>query len=58
MTLPEALELPTFEADGTRWYERLTLVVGSGRVQKAFFPVASAARSAAQVLAWMQIQGI
>jgi peroxiredoxin len=58
LLVADALELPTFEKDGGPWYERLTLVVGLGRVQKAFFPVANAARSAAQVIAWMQIQGI
>jgi peroxiredoxin len=53
-----ALGLPTFEADGASWYERLTLVARSGRIEKVFFPVASAARSAAQVIAWMQVRGI
>jgi peroxiredoxin len=53
-----ALGLPTFEADGACWYERLTLVASSGRIEKVFFPVSSAARSAAQVIAWMQVQGI
>jgi peroxiredoxin len=55
LRLARELGLPTFEADGARWYQRLTLVAAGGRVQKAFFPVASPARSAAQVLAWMQI---
>jgi peroxiredoxin len=48
------LGLPTFELDGACWYHRLTFVAAGGRIQKAFFPV-SAGRSAAQVIAWMQI---
>ncbi len=58
LQLARALGLPTFTLDGGFWYHRLTLVVGGGRIQKAFFPVSSAARSAAQVIAWMTIQGI
>jgi peroxiredoxin len=53
-----ALALPTFEADGACWYERLTLVARLGRIEKVFYPVASPARSAAQVIAWMQVLGI
>jgi peroxiredoxin len=56
--LARDLGLPTFDAEGGRWYHRLTLVVGGGRVEKVFFPVSSAGRSAAQVIAWMTIQGI
>jgi peroxiredoxin len=56
--LAAELELATFEVDGARWYQRLTLVVKDGRIEKAFFPVASAARSAAQVITWMRVQGI
>jgi len=57
LQLAAELELATFEVDGARWYQRLTLVVKDGRIEKAFFPVASAARSAAQAIAWMQVQG-
>jgi peroxiredoxin len=53
-----ALELPTFDLDGASWYQRVTLVAREGRIEKAFSPVASAVLSAAQVLAWMQAQGI
>jgi peroxiredoxin len=58
LRLARELGLPTFEADGARWYQRLTLVAAGGRVQKVFFPVASPARSAAQVLAWMHINQV
>jgi peroxiredoxin len=58
LQLAAELELATFEVDGACWYQRLTLVVKDGRIEKAFFPVASAGRSAAQVITWMQVRGI
>jgi peroxiredoxin len=58
LQIARELELPTFELDKARWYHRLTLIAKDGRIQKAFFPVASAGRSAAQVITWMQVQGI
>lgn len=58
MQLAERLPLPTFEHDGASWYERLTLVAREGHVEKAFSPVGSAGRSAAQVIAWMQMRGL
>ena len=54
----QQLQLPTFTYHGAQRYRRLTLVVHDGRIVKVFFPVCSAARSAAQVIAWMIIQGI
>jgi peroxiredoxin len=53
--LARELGLPTFEMDGTRWYQRLTLVVTGGHIRTVFFPVV-AARSAAQALAWIKVQ--
>ncbi len=58
LQLAQELTLPTFEHDGKSWYQRLTLVTREGRIEKAFSPVASAVRSAAQVVAWMRVQGI
>jgi len=59
LRLARELTLPTFEVDGTSCYQRLTLVIARGGcIEKAFFPVACAGRSAAQVVAWMTIQGI
>jgi peroxiredoxin len=58
LQLARELELPTFELDAARWYQRLTLVASGGRIEKAFFPVSSAAHSAAQVIAWLSVQGI
>jgi peroxiredoxin len=58
LQLAERLGLPTFPSHGRSWYRRLTLVTHERVIVKAFFPVSSAARSAAQVIAWMKIQGI
>jgi peroxiredoxin len=57
LQLAQELELPTFTADHKRWYQRLTLVASGGSVDKAFYPVPSAARSAAQVIAWLRLHG-
>jgi peroxiredoxin len=58
LLLAKRLGLPTFLAHGVGCYRRLTLIVGEGRIEKVFFPVSSAAHSAAQVIAWMTLQGI
>jgi peroxiredoxin len=58
LQLAGELELPTFDVEGAHWYQRLMLVTREGRIEKAFFPVASAGRSAAQVITWMRVQGI
>lgn len=58
LQLADSLELPTVTVAGRPRYLRLTLIVSRGHVVKVFFPVASAARSASQVIAWMKIQGV
>lgn len=58
LQLAERLQLPTVTDGEVGRYRRLTLVVHNGYIVKVFFPVGSAARSAAQVIAWMTIQGI
>jgi peroxiredoxin len=55
LRLASAFDLPTFNLDGGRRYQRIVLVVSGGRISKAFFPISSGARSADQVLAWMQL---
>jgi peroxiredoxin len=55
LRLASAFDLPTFTLDGARLYQRIVLVVSRGRISKAFFPISSGARSAVQVLAWMQL---
>jgi peroxiredoxin len=49
LQLAAALGLPTFTADG-----RLTLLVGGGRIEHAFYPVFPPDRHAREVLAWLR----
>ncbi|HEV7399898.1 MAG TPA: peroxiredoxin [Solirubrobacterales bacterium] len=54
MKLVGALRLPTFEADGTTLYKRLTLIAEKGKIGKVFYPVFPPDRNAAEVLAWLR----
>ncbi len=53
LELAEEMDLPTVEIDGVRVYERLTLVVWDGRVEKVFYPIADPAAHAAEVVEWL-----
>lgn len=57
LELAEELGLPTFEADGACLYERLTLIVRDGRVEKVFYPVPDPASHAAEVAQWLRDGG-
>lgn len=48
--LREQLNLPTFDAQGKRFYKRLVLVVHHGEIVKVFYPVFPPDQSAAMVL--------
>lgn len=52
LRLAEALNLPTFEADGMRLYKRLTMIVRDGVIEHVFYPVFPPDGHAEQVLAW------
>ncbi|KOV68756.1 MerR family transcriptional regulator [Streptomyces sp. MMG1121] len=52
--LADALDLPTFEADGTRLFKRLTLVVRDSVVEHVFYPVFPPDEHAEQVLNWLR----
>lgn len=54
LQLADRLGLPTFEVAGMRLYRRLTLIVGTGHIQKVFYPVFPPERNASEVLAWMK----
>jgi hypothetical protein len=45
-----AIELPTFEFDGRRFYQRLTLVLREGAIEAALYPVFPPDQAAAQAL--------
>lgn len=53
LMLQRALDLPTFEAGGMTLLQRLTLVISAGRIEHVFFPVATPAQNAEDVLAWL-----
>ncbi|WP_025127189.1 peroxiredoxin [Pseudomonas sp. PH1b] len=55
--LSEALALPVFELNGSRFLKRLTLILKRGRVEQLFYPVFPPDQNARQVLAWLQAQG-
>jgi peroxiredoxin len=48
------LGLPTFEADGNRYYRRLTFIAEKGRIAKVFYPVFPPQDNAADVIAWLR----
>jgi peroxiredoxin len=54
LALADALRLPTFTADGSRLYARLTLIVADGRIEHAFYPIFPPDGHAAEVLAWLR----
>jgi peroxiredoxin len=51
LALADALSLPTFTAGGMRLFERLTLLISAGRIERVFHPVPSPAEHADEVLA-------
>lgn len=54
LELAEEMGLPTFEVDGVCLYERLTLIVRDGHVEKVFYPVPDPATHAAEVAEWLR----
>lgn len=53
--LGDALRLPTFSAPGhDRLYSRLTLIIGDGVIEHAFYPIFPPNQHAEQVLAWFR----
>ena len=54
LSLADTLGLPTFEADGTRLFKRLTFVVRDGVIEHAFYPVFPPNEHAEQVLTWLR----
>jgi peroxiredoxin len=56
MQLAEALGLPTFEADGRRFYRRLTFLAHEQRIAKVFYPIFPPRQNASQILRWLAAQ--
>ncbi len=57
LEMAHALRLPTMDVAGTTLLKRLTLVIVDGQIAKAFYPVFPPARSAADVMAWLEVEG-
>ena len=53
LELTDALSLPTFEVDGERFLERLTLVLSDGRIEHVFYPVFPPDEHAEEVVRWL-----
>ncbi len=51
LALADALSLPTFTAGGMRLFERLTMLIRAGRIDRLFYPVPSPPDHADEVLA-------
>ncbi|MFJ2436474.1 redoxin family protein [Streptomyces anulatus] len=54
LTLADALELPTFEADGRLLYRRLTLVLRGATIEHVFYPVFPPDSHADEVAQWFR----
>jgi peroxiredoxin len=57
LELGEALGLPTFEFAGATLYKRITLVFDAGRIARVFYPVFPPDGNAAEVVAWLRMNG-
>lgn len=54
LKLATALNLPTFEFNGTRLIKRLTLIIDNGVITHVFYPVFPPDAHAAEVSDWLQ----
>jgi len=52
--LNRELGLPTFEANGVRYFRRLTFIARAGRIVKVFHPVFPPQDNAGDVIAWLR----
>lgn len=57
LRLAAGLGLPTFTADGLTLYKRLTLIIGDGVIEHAFYPIFPPGEHAQQVLSWLVLHG-
>jgi len=53
LRLQRALALPTFEAAGCVYLQRLTLCIKDGRIERVYYPVRLPAAHAREVCAWL-----
>lgn len=53
LELARALDLPTFDFEGTTLLKRLTLIIADGVIEHVMYPVFPPDRSASEVLDWL-----
>lgn len=53
LSLARALDLPTFRANGTTLYKRLTMVLHGDRIEHVFYPIFPPGTHAVEVLEWL-----
>jgi len=53
-SLGRALDLPTFEANGTTLYKRLTMIVRGDMIEHVFYPIFPPNAHASEVLDWLR----
>jgi peroxiredoxin len=53
LELADALDLPTFEVDGMRLYNRLTILIRNGVIEHVWYPVFPPDKHADEVSAWL-----
>jgi peroxiredoxin len=51
--LTNALRLPTFEVDGMRLIERLTLIMRRTTIEGILYPVVNPEQSATEIIRWL-----
>ena len=54
LALTKALKLPTFTAAGMTLLKRMALIIGDGKITKAFYPVFPPDKNAEEVVGWLQ----
>jgi peroxiredoxin/DNA-binding transcriptional MerR regulator len=52
--LQKSLPLPTFEADGSQFYKRLTMVIRGKTIEHVFFPIFPPNEHASDVVSWVR----
>jgi peroxiredoxin len=52
--LGKSLALPTFEAGGSRFYKRLTMVIRGRTVEHVFYPIFPPNEHPGRVLEWLR----
>jgi peroxiredoxin len=58
LAFARALDLPTFEVEGTVLLKRLTMILDGGLIDKVFYPVFPPDKNAEEVVGWLRQQNL